>query len=311
MKHTRIQRLAAKPFLKWAGGKRQLLTQIDAFLPSALKNGTIQRYVEPFVGGGALFFHIAQHYPIDELVISDANSELILAYRTLQTAVEDVISALDDIEGKYLALDEKSREAFFYATRTRLNSTRSTINFSEFQPVWVERTAQFIFLNRTCYNGLYRVNGKGAFNVPFGRYKNPRICHAGNLRAVAQVLQRTQIVNGRFPLCAPFIDNNSFVYFDPPYRPLSKTAHFTSYSARPFNDADQLKLATFFRQLDERGATLMLSNSDPHNSDPQDDFFEEAYAGFVIERVRAKRKINSRVNGRGAINELLIMNYTM
>ena len=299
----------AKPFLKWAGGKRQLLPQIDRFLPQAAKDGSIVRYVEPFAGSGALFFHVAQSYPLEELYISDSNPELIIAYRTIRRRVDDVISALQDIEFHYHPLAEEERKAFFYEQRTQFNATPTAFEFGSLPQENAERTAQLIFLNRTCYNGLFRVNSRGEFNVPFGRYKNPTICDAANLQAAAKVLQRTEIHFGPYSDCEKIVNENTLVYLDPPYRPISMTASFTAYSRQVFDDKAQTDLAGFYRRLDERGAWLMLSNSDPKNIDPRDRFFELAYAGFRIERVRARRRINSQPEKRGPIHELLIINY--
>ena len=299
----------ARPFLKWAGGKRQLLPQIDQRLPGALKNGAVRRYVEPFIGSGALFFHIVKSYPVQELYIADLNPELINAYRVVQQQVEDLICALRDLESRYVPLVEEQRKAFFYEHREQFNSSRTRANMTPLQEVDVERTAQLIFLNRTCYNGLYRVNAKGQFNVPFGRYKKPTICDAANLRAVALVLQRTEIRFGHYRDCKKFVDKDTMVYLDPPYRPISATSHFTAYSQHRFDDKEQSKLAAFFRQLDSQGARLLLSNSDPKNVNLADNFFDVAYAGFHIERIRASRRINSRAERRGPIFELLIFNY--
>ncbi len=299
----------AKPFLKWAGGKRQLLPQIDGFLPQAVKNGSINRYVEPFAGSGALFFHVAQSYPLEELYISDSNPELIIAYRTIQRRVEDVISALQEIEFHYHPMAEEERKVFFYEQRTQFNAALTVFETGSLPQENAKRTAQLIFLNRTCYNGLFRVNSRGEFNVPFGRYKNPTICDAANLQAAAKVLQRTEIHFGPYSDCKNIVDENTLVYFDPPYRPISLTASFTAYSRQLFDDKAQMDLAEFYRMLDERGAWLMLSNSDPKNIDPNDRFFEAAYEGFRIERVRARRRINSQPDKRGPIYELLIINY--
>lgn len=305
----------ARPFLKWAGGKRQLLPQIDQYLPGALKNGTIRRYVEPFIGSGALFFHVVKSYPVQELYIADFNQELIEAYRVVQQHVEELISVLRDLEARYILLEEEERKAFFYEQREQFNARRTgaekgtSSDLAALQEADVERTAQLIFLNRTCYNGLYRVNAKGEFNVPFGRYKKPTICDAANLRAVAAVLQRTEIHFGHYRDCKKLVDKDSMVYFDPPYRPISATAHFTAYSQHVFDDKEQSDLAAFYRKLDAQGARLLLSNSDPKNVDSADDFFEVAYMGFHIERVRASRRINSRRERRGPIFELLILNY--
>jgi DNA adenine methylase len=299
----------ARPFLKWAGGKRQLLPQIDHYLPETLKAGSIIRYVEPFVGSGAVFFHVAQKYAPHHLVISDFNPELIRAYRTIQRRVADLIPVLQDIENYYLPLGDAARKRFYYEQRSKFNEALPDVQHEPEPQENVERTAQLIFLNRTCYNGLFRVNSKGEFNVPSGRYKNPTICDAVNLQAVADLLQRTEIRFGPYDNCDSVIDGKTMVYFDPPYRPISKTANFTAYSQRQFDDEAQLDLARFYRKLDKQGARLMLSNSDPQNIDPDDSFFETAYAGFRIVRVQASRRINSRAEKRGLIYELLILNY--
>jgi DNA adenine methylase len=295
--------------LKWAGGKRQLIPQIDRFFPPELKEGSIRRYVEPFIGSGAVFFHVAQNYGPAQLVIADANHELIMAYRSIQRCVEDVIARLAEVEHYYLPLAEKERKRHFYEQRAAFNDAR--LRFVEVPDCWTdpERTAQLIFLNRTCYNGLFRVNSKGAFNVPFGRYKNPRICDAANLRAVSRLLQDTAIHNGPYHDCASLVDHQTLVYFDPPYRPISKTANFTAYSQQMFDDEAQIELAGFYRRLHERDARLMLSNSDPQNVDPDDRFFENIYHGFRLERIRASRRINSKAGSRGPVYELLILNY--
>lgn len=305
----RLRTKKARPFLKWAGGKRQLLSQIDSYLPQALKTGELQRYVEPFVGSGAVFLHIVQLYPVEELFIADINAELILAYRAIQQDVEALIAELAEIEDRYLQLSEPQRKAFYYRQRDIYNGNAAGIDYNFLQEAWIKRTAQMIFFNKTCYNGLFRVNSRGEYNVPFGRYKNPTICDASNLRAVSGLLQRTQIHFGHYNDCANMIDEATLVYFDPPYRPLSNTANFTAYSWHSFNDDDQLQLAKFYRQLNRRGAYLLLSNSDPKNIDPDDDFLEAAYEGFRIERVQARRRINRSAEKRGPINELLILNY--
>lgn len=299
----------AKPFLKWAGGKTQLLEQMSNFFPVELKLGKIKRYVEPFIGGGAVFFYIAQMYDIDQFFISDVNEELVLAYKTVQSDVDDLIDMLWEMERKYLRLNIEKQKKYFYDIRSRFNESRSLINFHNFKSNWVERSAQIIFLNRTCFNGLFRVNSNSEFNVPFGKCKNPTICAEENLREVSQLLQSAEIYFGDFTACEEFVNSNTFVYFDPPYRPISKTASFTSYSKYDFDDATQLRLASFYRLLNRKGANLMLSNSDPKNENPKDRFFEEAYKKFHIERVKANRMINCNADKRGAINELLIMNY--
>ncbi len=298
-----------KPFLKWAGGKTQLLEQLDKFFPQELLNGSIKRYIEPFIGSGAVFLHIAQFYKVDDFFISDINPELVLAYKTIQKEVEDLIEFLLNIQTNYLSLDENERNKYFYQTRSTFNSLRNQINFHIFSKDWIERTAQIIFLNRTCFNGLFRVNSQGEFNVPVGRYKNPTICDQENLRAVSQILQKTQIHQGDFTECEKFVNKQTLVYFDPPYRPISKTASFTSYSQSSFNDCDQLRLRDFFILLDRQGSKLILSNSDPKNEEADDNFFDYAYEGYRIKRVKAARNINSKASKRGEIDELVIMNY--
>ena len=298
-----------KPFLKWAGGKSQLLEQIKKNLPEELTSGSIKRYIEPFIGGGAVWLHLAQLYAIDEFFISDVNAELVLSYKTIQTNVEELITLLEVIQGKYLSLNEEKRQEYFYYTRLQFNSQREQLDFQNYDKSWIERTAQIIFLNRTCFNGLFRVNSKGNFNVPMGRYKKPTICDPKNLRAVSKILQKTQIRCGDFTECEEFVNEQSLVYFDPPYRPISKTANFTSYSEQTFDESEQLRLRDFFRLLDKKGARLILSNSDPKNEEETDTFFEVAYEGYRIKQVKAMRNINSNTSKRGYINELLIMNY--
>ncbi|MCU0537851.1 MAG: Dam family site-specific DNA-(adenine-N6)-methyltransferase, partial [Hydrococcus sp. Prado102] len=232
--------VTAKPFLKWAGGKGQLIKQIDRFLPNELENGTITRYIEPFVGSGAVFLYLAKSYKIEEFFILDINEELILAYRTIQKDVEQLISFLSDFQSQYLLLDEDKRKEYYYKIREYFNFQREKIDFKNYNRRWIERTAQLIFLNRTCFNGLFRVNNNGDFNVPMGKYKNPLICNSENLRAIAQILQKTQIHCGDFTDCEHWVNERTFVYFDPPYRPISKTSDFTSYSKYNFDDSEQI-----------------------------------------------------------------------
>jgi DNA adenine methylase len=301
--------VTAKPFLKWAGGKGQLLEQIDNFLPKELKDRTITRYIEPFVGSGAVFLYLANSYKIEEFFILDINEELILAYKTIQKDVEQLIKFLSNLQNQCLLLDEAKRKEYYYKIRSHFNLQREKIDFQNYNRAWIERTAQLIFLNRTCFNGLFRVNNNGDFNVPMGKYKNPLICNSENLRAIAQILQNTQIHCGDFTRCEQWVNERTFVYFDPPYRPISKTSDFTSYSKYNFDDLEQIRLRDFFHRFNDKGAKLMLSNSDPKNEDLNDDFFEMIYQGYRIERVKASRNINSNAQKRGKINELLILNY--
>jgi len=274
-----------------------------------MKNGEITRYVEPFVGGGAVFFYLGQRFSFEQSAIFDANEELILMYRVLKKSTKKLIHELESLESAYISKSNEDRERLFYLVRDSFNQKKPVINFHTYDAEWVTRAAQSIFLNRTCYNGLFRMNRKGEFNVPFGRYKNPRILNEDNLHNVATLLKTTTILLGDFTRCKKFVGNSTFVYLDPPYRPLSDTSSFTSYSKDGFSEADQRRLAVFFKELDKKGAKIMLSNSDPRNEDPGDSFFDELYADYTIERVPAKRSINCNGTCRGEINELIITNY--
>ncbi len=304
---TSLTRRPARPFLKWAGGKTQLIPQLAACFPPELQAGEIQTYIEPFVGSGALFFHIAQTYPLQRYILIDSNPELVSAYRTVQACVEPLVQRLAEVEQTYHQLRSEERKPFFYTQRADFNHQR--LEHDDPQPN-VERTAQFIFLNRTCYNGLFRVNRQGAFNVPFGSYPNPQICLPHVLRAAARLLQQAEIYWGDFTFCRPFVGPGTLVYFDPPYRPISPTARFTAYQRLNFDEAAHIRLAHFFSELDQTGAKLMLSNSDPRCVDPEDNFFHTLFAGFRINQVFASRMINSQGTKRGKLSELLITNYT-
>jgi DNA adenine methylase len=300
----------AKPFLKWAGGKNQLLEQLRANYPVGLESGRITRYVEPFLGGGAVFLDVMQRSPSAQAFVYDINPELLVAYTAVQRDPAGLIDRLTDYRRQYLEKDETGRTEFFYGRREHYNAQKAAIDFGVFSPAWIERAADLIFLNKTCYNGLFRVNSAGRFNVPFGRYVKPEIFDADNIWAVSQLLQRATMRCGGFETCRDVVDDNTFVYFDPPYRPISTTSSFTSYAADRFGDDDQRRLAGFFTDLTANTrAKLMLSNSDPKNNDPDDHFFDDLYAGFNIRRVSASRMINSVGGGRGKITEILVTNY--
>jgi DNA adenine methylase len=294
----------AKPFVKWAGGKGQLLSAFQTFYPHRLLNGRIQRYVEPFVGGGAVLFNVLQNFQVKEAVIIDINSDLINTYNVVKNDVQHLFELLRDMEHIYIAQDIETRKETFYNIRDEFNSGKVDSNLRD-----IERAGQFIFLNRTCFNGLYRVNRSGNFNVPSGDYKNPSICDAENLFAASYLLKKAEVLCGDYQLSSKYINSKSFVYFDPPYRPLNATSSFTAYSKQNFNDDNQVKLAKFFRQAHDSGALLMLSNSDPHNVDTDDNFFEDLYKGFNISKVQGKRAINSKGSSRGAVSEILVTNF--
>ena len=295
----------ARPFLKWAGGKRQLMKEIEARLPSDIEE--CKSYIEPFVGGGAVLFHLLETRTFEEAHISDVNPELILCYRTLKSDAKSVIKHLSKMIESYPTEQDQRKESY-YAIRQDWNSNVGKIpSLSTTQRA--KRTAKTLFLNKTCFNGLFRVNSKGEFNVPIGSYVNPSFPSSESLLEVQRALQSVTIHEAPFEECENWIDGTSFVYFDPPYRPLSATSHFVSYSKGDFNDEDQKRLATFFRTLDKTGAKLLLSNSDPKNTNPNDEFFDNLYSKFTIDRVSANRAINSKGLKRGPINELLIRNY--
>ena len=295
----------ARPFLKWAGGKRQLISEIENRLPADIDECT--SYVEPFIGGGAVLFHLLQNRSFEEVHISDLNPELILCYRTLQEDAKGVIKHLSKMIESYPS-EQEDRKQSYYAIREDWNSNVGKLS-SLSKPKKARRVAQTLFLNKTCFNGLFRVNRKGEFNVPIGSYVNPSFPNSEDLLEVQKALQGVTIHLAPFEECENWVSKDSFVYFDPPYRPLSDTAHFVSYSKDDFNDQDQERLAILFRDLDQKGAKLLLSNSDPKNTVPDDEFFDNLYSGFDIRRISANRSINSIPDNRGPITELLISNY--
>jgi DNA adenine methylase len=281
--------------LKWAGGKSQLIPEIDARLPKdEILSGQINTYVEPFVGGGAVFFYIAQAFPeIKHFYLFDINPDLAACYNMIKDDVGGIINELKSLE-KSFKRKRQGRKKYYYEIRTAFNIDHDP--------------AKLIFLNKTCFNGLYRVNRKGGFNVPIGDYKNPKICDENNLWSVSEVLQNTKIVCGDFEQSEKFISLSTFVYLDPPYRPISQTASFTSYSKEDFSIEDQIRLARFCQLIQNQGAKFLLSNSDPKNEDPKDCFFEDNYSDFKIEKVQASRVINCKGAKRGLIDEIIITN---
>ncbi len=272
------------PFLKWAGGKTRLLPQFEQFFPLHF-----HRYFEPFVGSGAVFFHVQP----GDAVLSDANPNLIAAYQHLRWHVEDVIARLGGIRTRYHAMTPEQQQQEYYRVRTAYNRL----------PVGeIEKSALLIFLNKTGYNGLYRENSRGEFNVPFGRYDNPPLFDAANLRAVSHALKGAELVSEHYSRVVQTARQGDFIYFDPPYMPLSKTSSFTSYTKDAFSLEQQEALASVARQLAGRGVLVMLSNS---NSP----LMRELYSDFFLHEVWASRAVNSKADSRGKITELLITNY--
>ena len=299
----------AQPFLKWAGGKRQLLPILEKNLPKELLTGEIENYYEPFLGSGAMFFFLNENFSFKNIFLSDTNSDLILTYKVIQRDVELLVKELEKNQEHYISLGKADRKEFYYAVRADFNSERKSIDYSNYKKSWSQRAAKLIFLNKTCYNGLFRLNSKGEFNTPAGDYLSPRICDEKNLENVSKALKNVIIEIKDFKELPKDFLANSFVYFDPPYRPLSATSSFTSYSNNNFSDNNQKELSEIYFELNNTGGKLMLSNSDPKNTNKNDSFFDDLYNQYKIKRIPAKRYINSNANKRGNINELLILNY--
>ena len=296
-------RIECKPFIKWVGGKGQLLSEINKLYPVELGKN-INKYAEIFVGGGAVLFDILSKYKLDEVYISDKNLELINTYKSIRDDVGILIKLLKEMEEQYTSLNNENRKLYYYEKRREYNNLK--INIEENN---IEKAVLFIFLNKTCFNGLYRVNKKGEFNVPIGTYKKPKICDEENLKNVSMALKKVKIVYADYRESEEFIDNKTFVYIDPPYRPLNITSSFTSYTENDFSDKEQIELAEYINVLNKKGAKIVISNSDPKNNDIDDNFFDKLYKNYNINRVKATRMLNSNASLRGAINELLITNY--
>ena len=276
-----------KPYLKWAGGKRQLLPELKKYLPQKLNS---YRYYEPFVGAGAVFFDKQPK----KAVINDNNTQLMLTYKVIKRSVDELIEAL-------MIHNKKNNEEYFYEIRSKDRDTKAFNALSD-----IEKAARLIFLNKTCYNGLYRVNSQGLFNAPYGRYANPSICDEPVLRAINKYLaenEEIEILNGDFADAVQTADDKAFAYFDPPYHSADNT-NFTGYQAEKFGNEEQTRLRNVYVELTERGVKCLLSNSDT-------DFIRELYADsrFDIISVTAKRAINSDAAGRGNVKEVLIKNW--
>ncbi|GHT13216.1 restriction endonuclease subunit M [Bacteroidia bacterium] len=274
IKYTQSTKLSAKPFIKWVGGKGQLISSIEKLLPNEVYGYSNMTYIEPFVGGGAMLFWILENVAtVKKAIINDINPDLTTAYRTVKENVYELIILLKNIQKEYQSFNsEDSRKEFFLKMRERYN-TKSLEN--------IENTALFIFLNRTCFNGLYRVNSKGLFNVPFGKYTNPTICDENTLLIDSELLQKVEILTGDFEQTLNYATENSLFYLDPPYKPLSQTSSFNSYSKEEFNDAEQIRLKRFCDKLNDRDCMWILSNSDVKSNDPENDFFDDLYSHYL------------------------------
>ena len=267
----------ARPFVKWAGGKGRLLNELMKGLPE------FENYYEPFVGGGAMFFRLYGMGKIKNAFLNDSNNELMTAYEVIRDDVDSLINELRS--GKY-----QNKKETYYKIRTKEPEDR------------IRRVARFIYLNKTCFNGLYRVNKQGKFNVPFGKYKNPLICDEKNLRIVSKALKKNELFCEDFMIGLKHAQKDDLVYFDPPYFPLSKTSNFTSYTPEGFTTDDQDRLYKAYKQLDSKGCYVMLSNS-------YQEYIERLYRKFEHEIVYAGRAISCKADGRGKIRELIVRNW--
>ncbi len=292
----------AKPFIKWVGGKNQLIEQLEALLPADFDNWQNVTYVEPFVGGGAMLFHLLQtRKNIKRAIINDINGKLTTCYKVIKENPQALIERLESTQKFYYSLPtEEAKKSVYLNYRDRFNSEGLDD---------LEVTALFIILNRTCFNGLFRENKSGQFNVPFGKYEKPLICDKANILAVSRMLQNVEILTGDFEETLNQIDGHAFFYFDPPYRPLSNTSSFNSYTKEDFNDNAQVRLKVFCDRLNSLGHHFMLSNSDCFSKDG-DCFFEKLYRDYSIERVWASRNINADASKRGKLTEIVVRNYT-
>jgi DNA adenine methylase len=293
---------ATRPFLKWAGGKTQLLRNIAVLLPAELKKLSSFTYVEPFVGSGAVLLYMLREFTnIKKSVINDMNSELVSAWENIRDKPGALICHLKELTDLYHSLgSEEARKEMFLNIREQYN--RKTSN-----KTW--QSACLIFLNKTCYNGLYRVNRKNLFNVPFGKHKNPKIFDQRNIYGISRLISNTEIMNVDFEKTGVHTNQPAFFYFDPPYKPLSSTSVFNSYSSQNFDDKAQIRLKNFCDELNSKGVSWLLSNSDVKSMPTGGDFFDKLYKNYHINRVNASRLINSNTSSRGKISELLISNY--
>lgn len=293
----------AKPFLKWAGGKTQLINDIKKVLPKEFTKYKFN-YIEPFVGSGAVLFWMLNNFPkIEKAIINDINADLTNTYKVISHSPFELISILNQFQNEYHSLEDNSeiKKEYYLEKRENFNSRK----FSN-----TEQAAFFIFLNRTCFNGLYRVNKNNFFNVPIGSYKKPTICDVENILAVSESLKKVEILTGDYQQTLDFAERPALFYFDPPYKPLSKTSSFNSYSKDDFNDDEQIRLRDFCKKLDSLNHHWILSNSDLKGKDINDNFFDDLYSDFNIQRIEAKRSINANPEKRGKLTELLITNRT-
>lgn len=292
--------------IKWAGGKSKLAPVIEEKILENVSIDKIDTYVEPFLGGGSFFFHMVQKYNFKNIVISDINEELINLYKVIQKKPKKLMESAAELQDKYNSLsDLEEKSEFYYLVRNEYNESIMNELKDEFD---VEQAVSFLFLNKVGFNGLYRVNLKGKFNVPFGKREKASLFKEDNILGVSELLQGVTIQHSNYDETLEYVDNKTLVYFDPPYRPLSTSSSFTSYAKSDFNDDSQIKLADYCKKIDKLGAKFALSNSDPKNSSLDDNFFDELYKEFSISRVYAKRMIGAKTASRGKVSEILVTN---
>lgn len=293
---------AGKPFVKWVGGKGQLISQLNTLLPEDFNSWNNVTYIEPFVGGGAMLFYMLQMYPnIEKAIINDINPDLTQCYGVVRDKPKELIEALEEIQNQYYSIASEEEKKEFYIEQRNIYNTKQLSD--------IHNSSLFMFLNRTCFNGLYRVNKAGLFNVPFGRYVSPTICDKGTIKVDSELLKRVEIMRGDFEATISKVEKNTFFYFDPPYRPLSNTSSFNSYAKEAFNDDAQIRLKHFCDRIHEGGYYFMLSNSDGFAKNASDTFFDDLYSSYNINRVWASRSVNADATKRGKLTEILVRNF--
>ena len=297
-RNSKIDTMKAKPFVKWVGGKSQLIDQLEALLPADFDTWENVTYIEPFVGGGAMLFYMLQtHSNIKSAIINDINPDLTTCYKVVREFPNELVDSLKEIQKEYYSLQsEETRKQFYMLMRDEFNT-------KQLNPI--RNTTLFFFLNRTCFNGLYRVNKAGLFNVPFGRYETPTICDANTIYADSELLKNVKILTGDYQQTLSHAKGKTLFYFDPPYRPLNNTSSFNDYTKEAFNDLAQKRLKEFCDKVEAAGYQFMLSNSDC-----KDMFFDDLYLQYTIDRVWAARSVNANPNKRGKLQEILVHNYT-
>ncbi len=293
-----------RPFLKWAGGKTQLLDNIISCIPDKIKEAEYFNYVEPFAGSCAVLFKVSGLFysRLNKIILNDINENLVNVYKVIKEKPLYLIKSLELLKKEYYSLNEEDRAIFYYSKREEYNDTTPAEDD-------IKKASLLILLNKLCYNGLYRENSKGEFNVPYGKYKNPNIFDEDTLIADSEVLKKVEVLNTDYQNTIDYLDDSATLYYlDPPYKPISSTSSFNSYSRYNFDDHEQERLKSFCDQLTENNIYFILSNSDLKNVDKGNQYFDKLYSGYNIKRVNAKRAINSNGGKRGEIHELLIHN---